>query len=242
MGHPHAPEAANLNYKPYNEHNMSVIQHLAWFIHSGPCIYIKIMNFLCIENDLSEFACCSDDWMVCLCLMYNRCWSTDIHRIRVNLRARLFNCCWAFKIEGKQDLSQYCFSLFIMEDLNVDFQRGVQRALTPTPFILKDRDGVGVDWFDVWMHCLMMGSTKWRRPLWCLSIGAHEKHHLAPELRVRGCWWIWGSLPSWTVAPLMPHNPFSVTFIFLESATLPCQPALLNLSWPSSTWSTTFYY
>lgn len=59
----------------------------------------------------------------------------------------------------------------------------VRRALSlsPVPFISKDRDIVGVDWFDVLMHCLKMGSTKWRRPVWCVSIGGHEKSHLAPE-------------------------------------------------------------
>lgn len=59
----------------------------------------------------------------------------------------------------------------------------VQRALSlsPVPFISKDRNIVGVDWFDVLMHCLKMGSTKWRRPVWCVSIGGHEKSHLAPE-------------------------------------------------------------
>lgn len=53
--------------------------------------------------------------------------------------------------------------------------------LSLVPFISKDRNIVGVDWFDVLMHCLKMGSTKWRRPVWCVSIGGHEKSHLAPE-------------------------------------------------------------
>lgn len=40
----------------------------------------------------------------------------------------------------------------------------------------------------------------------------------------------------------MPHNPFSVTFIFLESALLPRHPALLKLLQTSRSWSTMFYY
>lgn len=40
----------------------------------------------------------------------------------------------------------------------------------------------------------------------------------------------------------MPHNPFSVTFIFLESAPLSCQSALFKLSQTSRSWSTTLHY
>lgn len=40
----------------------------------------------------------------------------------------------------------------------------------------------------------------------------------------------------------MPHNPFSVTFIFLESAPIPCQPVLLKQLQTTWSLSTTFCY
>lgn len=64
----------------------------------------------------------------------------------------------------------------------------------------------------------------------CLHWGTWKE---SPGPRARGecCRWIWRPLQSRTVAPLMPHNPFSMTFIILKSATPPQHHVWLNLWW-----------
>lgn len=111
---------------------------------------------------------------------------------------------------------------------------------TPHPRLSSwDRGTVGVDWFDVLMHCLMTGSSKWRMPLWCLSIGGHEKRHLAPELRVMADSGFKGSRRAgrWLRSCHIIHSAWP--FIFLESVPLPRQPAWLKRSQPLGSWTTT---
>lgn len=99
--------------------------------------------------------------------------------------------------------------------------------------ISKDRGTVGADWFDVLMHCLMTGSSKSRMPLWCLSIGGHEKRHLAPELGVtaasgfKGSCWA-GRWLHWCHIIHSAWPLFYLFIYFLESVPLPRQPALLS--------------
>lgn len=111
---------------------------------------------------------------------------------------------------------------------------------TPHPHLSSwDRGTVGVDWFDVLMHCLMTGSSKWRMPLWCLSIGGHEKRHLAPEPRVMADSGFKGSRRAgrWLHSCHIIHSAWP--FIFLESVPLPRQPVWLKRSQPLRSWSTT---
>lgn len=98
-------------------------------------------------------------------------------------------------------------------------------------FHLKGRgySGGGLIWcfdalFDDGQHKVEKASVM------CLHWGTWKE---SPGPRARGecCRWIWGLPPSRTVAPLMPHNPFSVTFIFLKSATPSQLRVWFNLWW-----------
>lgn len=107
-----------------------------------------------------------------------------------------------------------------------------QRApsLSPLAFISRDRDvvrGGGLIWcFDALFED---GQHKVEKAcVMCFHWGTWKE---SPGPRARGecCRWIWGPPRSRTVAPLMPDNPFSMTFIFLKSATPPQHHVWLNL-------------
>lgn len=105
-------------------------------------------------------------------------------------------------------------------------QGGTVGTYTSPSVISKDGGTVGVDWFDVLMHCLMTGSSKSRMPLWCLSIGGHEKRHLAPELRVTAASGFKGSCRAgrWLHWCHIIHSAwplFSIFFPFSVSSTSP---------------------